>query len=64
MLIHLFDLQERVLDICTNSRGVDVSIFQTPQKLHLTLGTLVIVDENEQATATQTLAEGKANVIV
>jgi len=40
-------LQERVLDIFKNSHGVDVSVFQTPEKLYLTLGTLVIIDENE-----------------
>jgi len=56
--------RERVLDVCKNSRGVDASIFQTPEKLHLTLGTLVIMDENERATAAQTLRECKANVIV
>lgn len=61
---HFCDLQERVLDICKNSRGVDLSIFQTPEKLHLTLGTLVIMDENERATAVKTLGECKANVIV
>jgi activating signal cointegrator complex subunit 1 len=55
--------RERVLDICKNSRGVDASIFQTPEKLHLTLGTLVIMDENERATAAQTLGKCKANVI-
>jgi activating signal cointegrator complex subunit 1 len=64
MLTHLCDLQERVLDVCKNSRGVDMSIFQTPEKLHLTLGMLVIMDENERATAVQTLEECKTNVIV
>jgi len=64
VLTYLCVLQERVLDICKNSRGVDSSVFQTPEKLHLTLGTLVIMDENERATAAQTLAECKANVIV
>jgi len=63
VLTHLCDLQERVLDMCKNSRGVDASIFQTPEKLHLTLCTLVIMDENERATAAQTLGECKANVI-
>jgi activating signal cointegrator complex subunit 1 len=64
VLTHLYDLQERVLDICKNSRGVDTSIFQTPEKLHLTLGTLVIMDANEREAAAQTLEECKANVIV
>jgi activating signal cointegrator complex subunit 1 len=52
-------LQEEVLDICKDSRGVDASIFQTPEKLHLTLGTLVIMDANEREKASQTLAECK-----
>lgn len=64
MLTHMYDLQERILDIYKNSRGVDTSIFQTPEKLHLTLGTLVIMDESERATATRILGECKANVIV
>ena len=62
VLTHLCDLKERVLIICKNSRGVDTSIFQTLEKLDLTLVTLVIMDENEQATAMQTLGECKANV--
>jgi activating signal cointegrator complex subunit 1 len=64
VLTDMYDLQERVLDICKNSRGVDTSIFQIPEKLHLTLGTLVIMDEHERATATQILGECKANFIV
>lgn len=63
VLTHLCDFQEKVLDMCKISRGVDASVFQTPEKLHLTLGTLVIMDENERATAAQTLRECKKNVI-
>jgi activating signal cointegrator complex subunit 1 len=58
------DLQETVLDICKNSRGIDTSIFQTPEKLHLTLGTLVIMDANEREVAAHILAECKESVTV
>jgi activating signal cointegrator complex subunit 1 len=57
-------LQEGVLDICKNSRGVDASIFQAPEKLHLTLGTLVIMDTDEREKAAQTLEECKESIIV
>jgi activating signal cointegrator complex subunit 1 len=63
VLTHLYDLQERVLDVCKNSRGVDTSIFQKPEKLHLTLGTLVIMHACEREMAAKTLAECKANII-
>jgi activating signal cointegrator complex subunit 1 len=59
----IFSVQEEVLDICKDSRGIDVSIFQAPQKLHLTLGTLVIMDANEREKAAQTLAECKESII-
>lgn len=55
--------KERVLDVCKNSRGVDTSIFQKPEKLHLTLGTLVIMHACEREMAAKTLAECKANII-
>jgi activating signal cointegrator complex subunit 1 len=60
----VYNLQEEVLDICKDSRGVDASIFQTPEKLHLTLGTLVIMDANEREKASQTLAECKEIIIM
>jgi hypothetical protein len=57
-------LQEEVLDICKDSRGVDASIFQAAEKLHLTLGTLVIMDTHEREKAAQTLAECKESIIM
>ncbi|KDR15561.1 activating signal cointegrator 1 complex subunit 1 [Zootermopsis nevadensis] len=57
------EFKESVLHICKNSRGIDASIFQTPEKLHLTLGTLVIMDAVEREKAAQTLAECKESVI-
>lgn len=59
----LCNFQDKVLDICKNSRGVDASIFQAPGKLHLTLGTMVIMDNDEREEAVQTLAECKESII-
>lgn len=49
------DIQQRflqfkkeVLEKCGHCRGVEESIFQNPQKLHLTLCVLVLADENER----------------
>ncbi|PNF20325.1 Activating signal cointegrator 1 complex subunit 1 [Cryptotermes secundus] len=55
--------KEEVLDICKNSHGIDASIFQVPEKLHLTLGTLVIMDTNDREKAARTLAECKESII-
>ncbi|PSN41834.1 Activating signal cointegrator 1 complex subunit 1 [Blattella germanica] len=43
--------EEKVLEDCRNCRGVDESIFQSPDKLHLTLGTLVLMDREEREKA-------------
>lgn len=58
------NFKEEVLDICKDSRGVDSSVFQAPEKLHLTLGTLVIMDANEREQAARTLAECKESIIM
>uniref|UniRef100_A0A8D2JP45 Activating signal cointegrator 1 complex subunit 1 n=1 Tax=Sciurus vulgaris TaxID=55149 RepID=A0A8D2JP45_SCIVU len=39
--------QEEVLEKCCMDRGVDSSIFQNPKKLHLTIGMLVLLSEQE-----------------
>ncbi|XP_075836316.1 activating signal cointegrator 1 complex subunit 1 isoform X4 [Microtus pennsylvanicus] len=39
--------QEEVLEKCSMDRGVDSSIFQNPKKLHLTIGMLVLLSEQE-----------------
>lgn len=39
--------QEEVLEKCSTDRGVDSSIFQNPRKLHLTIGMLVLLSEQE-----------------
>jgi activating signal cointegrator complex subunit 1 len=59
----LYNFQEEVLVICKSSRGVDASVFQAPEKLHLTLGTLVIMDTNEREKVARTLAECKESII-
>lgn len=41
-----------------NDRGVSESIFQNPDKLHLTIATLVLVDQSER-----NIAEGKLNEV-
>jgi len=43
-------------------RGVDGSIFQTPRKLHLTLGTLVLLTETDVTQATQLLEDCHAEL--
>ncbi|GCB68900.1 hypothetical protein scyTo_0005379, partial [Scyliorhinus torazame] len=44
-------------------RGVDRSIFQNPAKLHLTIGTLVLLNEQEVAKACELLQKCKENFI-
>ncbi|KAM5237374.1 activating signal cointegrator 1 complex subunit 1 isoform 2-T2 [Ctenodactylus gundi] len=39
--------QEEVLEKCSKDRGVDNSIFQNSKKLHLTIGMLVLLSEQE-----------------
>lgn len=44
-------------------RGVDETIFQKPEKLHLTIATLVLLDEVEIDTAVQAMQECKDEII-
>ncbi|XP_060065477.1 activating signal cointegrator 1 complex subunit 1-like [Ylistrum balloti] len=41
------EFKEDVLRECDGDRGIDSTIFQKPEKLHLTLGTLVLLSESE-----------------
>lgn len=43
-------------------RGVDESIFQNPDKLHLTIATLVLLDDVEKELAIRTLHECKEEI--
>ncbi|XP_049852737.1 activating signal cointegrator 1 complex subunit 1 isoform X1 [Schistocerca gregaria] len=54
--------REEVLESCRN-RGIDASIFQVPEKLHLTIGTLVLADNEERKKAGEVLKECKDIVI-
>ncbi|KAM9462042.1 activating signal cointegrator 1 complex subunit 1 [Clarias gariepinus] len=47
--------REEVLDHCSQDMGVDVSIFQKQAKLHLTIGTLALLNEQEVMRASELL---------
>lgn len=44
-------------------RGLNASMFQNPDKLHLTIATLVLADETEQSQAIQVLKQCKEEII-
>ena len=44
-------LKEDILETCENVRGLDSSIFQTDTLLHLTIGTMALLDERERNCA-------------
>ncbi|KAJ3608190.1 hypothetical protein NHX12_025240 [Muraenolepis orangiensis] len=47
----------KVLEQCSQDNGVDESIFQNPSKLHLTVGTLVLLNQTEVDKACDHLQE-------
>ncbi|XP_067224976.1 activating signal cointegrator 1 complex subunit 1 isoform X2 [Chanodichthys erythropterus] len=49
--------REEVLEQCGQDSGVDVSIFQNPAKLHLTIGTLALLNEQEVTRANELLQQ-------
>ncbi|XP_076652158.1 activating signal cointegrator 1 complex subunit 1 [Halictus rubicundus] len=55
-------------DILTNSgktsRGVDENIFQTPSKLHMTIGMLKLLDDVEKEQAIKALDYCKENIVM
>ncbi|KAG8552031.1 hypothetical protein GDO81_004382 [Engystomops pustulosus] len=51
--------KEEVLSKCSKDHGIESSIFQNPAKLHLTIGTLVLLNENEVTQACQLLQSCK-----
>ncbi|XP_072439628.1 activating signal cointegrator 1 complex subunit 1 [Chiloscyllium punctatum] len=55
--------RERVLDECSQGRGIDSSIFQNPAKLHLTIGTLILLNEHEVTKAAELLQKCKEDFI-
>ena len=51
------DFKEKVVKLCDdkNIRGVDETVFQTPSLLHMTIGTLALMDEVERQKAKEIL---------
>ncbi|XP_073345514.1 activating signal cointegrator 1 complex subunit 1 [Pagrus major] len=49
--------KDEVLEQCSQDHGVDESIFQNPAKLHLTIGTLALLNEMEVRKACEHLQE-------
>lgn len=49
--------KEEVLEQCSQDHGVEESIFQNPAKLHLTIGTLVLLNDTEVRKASEHLQE-------
>lgn len=55
--------QEEVLEKCSMDHGVDSSIFQNPKKLHLTIGMLVLLSEQEIQQTCEMLQQCKKEFI-
>ncbi|KAI5623409.1 activating signal cointegrator 1 complex subunit 1 [Silurus asotus] len=49
--------KKEVLDQCAKDMGVDASVFQNPAKLHLTIGTLALLNEQEVMQASELLTQ-------
>lgn len=54
--------QDQVLKEC-RGRGIGKDIFQNPSKLHITLGTLVLLDEADRKKAAQALQDCLHNIV-
>lgn len=55
--------KEEVLEKCAKDHGVSSSLFQNPAKLHLTLGTLVLLNEQEIRKACDLLQRCKEDFV-
>ncbi|XP_039926599.1 activating signal cointegrator 1 complex subunit 1 isoform X3 [Hirundo rustica] len=55
--------KEQVLEKCSKDHGVSSSLFQNPAKLHLTLGTLVLLNEQEIQKACDLLQRCKEDFV-
>nr|XP_027316044.2 LOW QUALITY PROTEIN: activating signal cointegrator 1 complex subunit 1 [Anas platyrhynchos] len=55
--------KEEVLEKCSKDHGVSSSLFQNPAKLHLTLGTLVLLNEQEIRKACELLQRCKEDFV-
>lgn len=49
--------KDEVVKQCAQDHGVDASIFQNPAKLHLTVGTMALLNDNEVTKACEHLQE-------
>ncbi|KAK7919067.1 hypothetical protein WMY93_010351 [Mugilogobius chulae] len=49
--------KDEVLETCSQDHGVEASIFQNPSKLHLTVGTLALLNEMEVRKACEELQQ-------
>lgn len=56
--------KSQVLETCSHCRGVEESIFQTSSLLHLTVGTLALLDERERAQARDILQDCKEHILL
>ncbi|XP_062567420.1 activating signal cointegrator 1 complex subunit 1-like [Saccostrea cucullata] len=57
------EFQEDILRSCDSDRGIDKTIFQKPEKLHLTVGTLALLNKREIEQALETLEECKSSLV-
>ncbi|XP_048745005.1 activating signal cointegrator 1 complex subunit 1-like isoform X2 [Ostrea edulis] len=57
------EFQDDVLRSCDSDRGIDRTIFQKPEKLHLTVGTLALLNNQEVQQALHTLEECKSSLV-
>ncbi|CAM2117545.1 activating signal cointegrator 1 complex subunit 1 isoform X1 [Caretta caretta] len=55
--------KEEVLEKCSKDHGVSSGLFQNPAKLHLTIGTLVLLNEQEIQKACELLQRSKEDFI-
>uniref|UniRef100_A0A8C9C1X0 Activating signal cointegrator 1 complex subunit 1 n=1 Tax=Phocoena sinus TaxID=42100 RepID=A0A8C9C1X0_PHOSS len=55
--------QEEVLEKCSMDHGVDSTIFQNPKKLHLTIGMLVLLSDQEIQQTCEMLQQCKEEFI-
>ncbi|XP_009097093.1 activating signal cointegrator 1 complex subunit 1 [Serinus canaria] len=55
--------KEEVLQKCSKDHGVSSSLFQNPAKLHLTIGTLVLLNEQEIQKACDLLQQCKEDFV-
>ncbi|XP_067143269.1 activating signal cointegrator 1 complex subunit 1-like [Centruroides vittatus] len=60
---NFINFKEDILKKYSNTEGLDVSLFQKPEKLHLTIGTLVLMDERERKMAAKFLEECQKEII-